>query len=72
MKEKITFKVLESTGPTIHSMDPTSAVTFIKDFLQLHTGWLYLNKEEINPEKLTVELLDSAADITITHSIIGG
>jgi hypothetical protein len=69
---KLFITVITSKGSNNYEIAPEDGVTFIKDYLAKHTGWIYLDGNVTNPDMLNTALLQQAGTITITNQIIGG
>lgn len=73
MSDKLVkFKILDSTGVSVHEKSAQEALDYIRTYLQQKNGWFYLDKALTNVNATSAEDLQKASLITITNVIVGG
>lgn len=69
---KVYITIITSKGSSNVEMSPEEAVSYIQKYVELHTGWLYLDGNVANYKEINAQMLSDAGVITISNQIIGG
>jgi len=68
----ITYEIITTKGSVSKEAETETAMKDIKEYIDLHRAWLYLDGLSTNLKDLTKEQLESAGLVVITHAILGG
>ena len=69
---QITAREITSMGAKEVILEPQEMLNFIKTHAAEKSLWVYINGTQINPDKITIESLMQADNITFTNQILGG
>jgi len=70
--KKVEIKIVNESGHTTKLMTVQEAVTEIKEQVQEHGKWCYIDGSFVKVDKLSQSDIASAKDITLTNALAGG
>ena len=68
----VKFKIIASTGFSVHEKPAGEALDVIKAYLEEHGGNLYLSGQTVNVDFVKKEELEDASLIVVGHVVMGG
>jgi hypothetical protein len=68
----IKYQIISSTGIDVREKENEAALADIREYTQRHHPWLYLDGQPANPVEVTIDALQNAQMIVLTHTILGG
>lgn len=68
----VKFKLLDTTGFSVHEKPAVEALEYMKTYLQQKGGFFYLDKVVTDINTITPKDLEDATLITVTNVVIGG
>lgn len=71
-EQTIKVTIVTSRGPDAQTMAMSKALELIRNEINAHKRWLYVDGIQTNLDEIDIKKLASASDITLMNAIIGG
>jgi hypothetical protein len=68
----IKFQIITTNGIDVQEKEDEQALIYIQEYVKRHHPWLYLDGQPTNTDEVTINQLQDAQFIVLSHVTMGG